>query len=352
MNGLNRVIQEDCRAVAGRLGEAAAELSGSTMLVTGAAGFLCSYLLDVIAALNRTLPAPCRVIAVDNFRIGIPERISHLRADANFRFEDCDVSKGFDPGCPVDWIVHGASIGSPTFYRRYPLETIDVNVNGTRNMLELAKKGSRGMLLTSTSEIYGDPDPANIPTKEDYRGLVSCTGPRACYDESKRLGETLSVTYYRLFQTPVKTVRLFNVFGPGQRLDDKRIIPDLMSAALASRPIVLLSNGLATRSFCYITDAIAGMLLVLISGSPGEAFNVGNGSEEISIRGLAEFVGEIANVDVSFGESEDRDYVTDNPQRRCPDTTKLQKQLGWLPMTSLRDGLRRTLDAYRAEGAA
>jgi dTDP-glucose 4,6-dehydratase/UDP-glucuronate decarboxylase len=166
----------------------------------------------------------------------------------------------------------------------------------------------------------------HVPTRESYHGNVSSLGARACYDESKRLGETLCTTYFRLHATPVKTVRPFNVYGPGQRLDDKRILPDLMSAALAGGPLVLLSDGRATRSFCYASDAARAMLLVLLSEADGEAFNVGN-DREISIAELAELVADAAappRPAVEHRASADRDYLTDNPQRRCPDLTKLR----------------------------
>lgn len=348
MASVTDVIRLDAQDVVSRLETKFAAFSGSTVLVTGAAGFLCSYFLDVFAAMNERLERPCHVIGLDNFRIGVPDRLAHLESDPNITFITHDVSTPFEPRRPVDWIIHGASIGSPTFYRRFPLETIDVNVNGTRHMLDLTRRGAKGMLLMSTSEIYGDPDPGNIPTAEDYRGFVSCTGPRACYDESKRLAETLATTYFRLFQTPVKTVRLFNVYGPGQRLDDKRVIPDLMTAALGKQPIVLFSDGQATRSFCYVSDAIAGMLHVLVSQADGEAFNVGNGAEEISMKQLAHMMAEIAGVRVTYGRAADQHYVTDNPQRRCANIVKLQQLGDWRPTVGLRAGLSRTLDSYRS----
>ena len=217
-------------------------------------------------------------------------------------------------------------------------------------MLQLAREdGVRGFLILSSSEIYGDPDPRFIPTPEDYWGNVSCTGPRACYDESKRLGETLCTTYFRLYGTPVKMIRPFNVYGPGQRLDDKRIIPDLMTSAVYRRPIVLFSDGRATRSFCYIRDAIAAMWHVLLSPHAGEAFNVGNDTEEISMLDLAERLKQVAGppwLEVRRQVSADPDYVTDNPPRRCPDLHKLRSFFSWEPRVSLTEGLSRTLRSY------
>lgn len=352
MAGITDVIRLDAQDIVSRLEPTLPAFSGSTVLVTGAAGFLCSYFLDTFAAMNARLDRPCHVIGLDNFRSGVPDRLSHLEHDPHVTFITHDVSTPFEPGRPVEWIIHGASIASPTFYRRFPLETIDVNVNGTRHMLDLARRGARSMLLLSTSEIYGDPDAGNIPTSEEYRGFVSCTGPRACYDESKRLAETFSTTYFRLFQTPVKTVRIFNVYGPGQRLDDQRVIPDLMTAALGGRPIVLFSDGRATRSFCYVSDAITGMLHVLASGANGEAFNVGNDAEEISMVQLAHVLAEIAGVSVTFGRTADQHYLTDNPQRRCPNITKLRQLADWRPAVSLRAGLSRTLESYRSLNAS
>ncbi len=321
------------------------KLNGTTLLVTGASGFLCSHFLEMAAVFNQTHSPGCRVLALDNFASGLPERLAWLKGRADIELIKFDASQPFDPGERVDWIIHGASIASPPVYRKYPLETIDVNVNGSRHMLELLRKAGKGMLLMSSSEIYGDPDPGNIPTSEEYRGLVSCTGPRACYDESKRLAETLAMTYFRLYQAPVKIIRPFNVYGPGQRLDDGRIIPDLISAALYKKPIVLFSDGRATRSFCYVRDAIRGMLLILLSDVAGEAFNVGN-DEEISIGDLARYVAEIGEIPLTFQTSAEADYLTDNPNRRCPNLSKLKSLGAWEPKVMVREGLKRTLQSY------
>jgi len=346
-------IREDARLIAEEMAGALAPLQGTRMLVTGVGGFLCSYLLDTLAALNDiAFERPCKLVAMDNFKSGLPERIEHLRGRKDIQFLQHDVTLPFPVEGPFEWIVHGAGIASPTFYRRFPLETIDVNVTGLRNCLDLARQGAQGVLSMSTSEIYGDPDPEDVPTKEDYRGWVSCTGPRACYDESKRLGETLCMAYHRLYGTPVKTIRPFNVYGPGQRLDDRRILPDLMAAALAGGPLVLLSDGKATRAFCYIRDAIRGMLYALISAPAGEAYNVGNDRTEVTIRQLAEVVRKVARpqaLTVELRRSEEADYLTDNPQRRCPNIAKLTACTPWRPQVDLEEGVARTLRSYREE---
>jgi len=351
MTKVGSVINEDVRHIVEHLRDRLNVLSGTTLLVTGASGFLCSYFLDTVAALNDAgLNPPCRVIAVDNLKTGISDRLAHLTERTDVCFLQHDVTHPLELEEPVDWIIHGASIASPPFYRRFPLVTIDTNVLGTRQVLELARQGIRSMVYLSTSEIYGDPDPAFIPTLEDYRGNVSCTGPRACYDESKRLAETLCTTYHRLYGTPVKIVRPFNVYGPGQRLDDGRIIPDLMTMALQHQPIVLYSDGRATRAFCYISDAVRAMWHVLLSDADGEVFNVGNDEGETSIRNLAECVRQVSGppwLDIKYHVSEDKHYLTDNPQRRCPDLRKLRSYFSWQPEVTLAEGLERALRSYR-----
>lgn len=347
------IVAEDARAILDDLGSATDQLAGTTLLVTGGSGFLCSYFVETVAELNDTGKGPrCRVVVVDNLRTGAASRLAGLAGRDDIRFVQHDVSAPLDLGEPVDWIIHGASIASPTFYRRYPLETIDANVEGTRRVLDLARRGARSVLYLSTSEVYGDPDPAFIPTPEEYRGNVSCVGPRACYDESKRLAETLCVTYHQLYGAPVKIARPFNVYGPRQRLDDQRIVPDLMRGALERRPLILFSDGRATRAFCYISDAIRAFWRVLLSSADGDVFNVGN-DEETSIGDLAETVAAVASEvlgppapPITRRVSADAQYLTDNPQRRCPDLRKLQARFPWKPRVRLRPGLSRTMRSY------
>lgn len=356
MTALTTVIRRDVESVGRALGPVARDLAGTTLLVAGGGGFLCSYFLDVVAWLNDAgLRRPCRVICVDNFRTGMRGRLGHLLERADFRFLEHDITAPLLLDETVDWVIHGASIASPVYYRRFPLETIAVNVEGTRQLLEFARRSHvRSLLYLSSSEIYGDPDREAIPTPETYLGRVSCTGPRAPYDESKRLAETLCGVYYRREGVPVKTARPFNVYGPGQRLDDRRIIPDLMSSAVLGTPIVLHSDGRATRSFCYIADAVDAMMRLLLSPYDGEAFNVGNDREEISVRDAARCLQDIAGdprLTIAWGASADPDYLRDNPQRRCPDLTKLRTRFAWEPAVGLREGLARTLAHYREASA-
>jgi len=346
------VIREDAQWLAEEAGLPLERLSGRTLLLTGACGFLGAYVLDVLAHWNLAQERPCRILAMDNFLVGLPERIEHLREREDIRFLAHDLTRPYLPDEPVHAIFHAAGVASPTFYRRYPLETIDVNVGGTRQLLELCRtQPVEWMLHLSTSEIYGDPTPDAIPTREDYRGFVSCTGPRACYDESKRLSETLCALYHQLHGVPVKVGRPFNVYGPGQRIDDRRIVPDLMQAALQGEPLVLLSDGAATRSFCYLRDATWAMLLILLEGRPGEAYNMGNDREEVSMLKVAETLRQVAGIQepVRYRRSEDQHYLTDNPQRRCPDLARLRALGPFQPQVLLEEGLARTLRSYRED---
>ncbi len=358
MARVSAIGREDASRVAAGLERHAEALAGRTILVTGAGGFLLSGLLDALAAWNdRGSGAPCRVLALDDFSSGLPERVAHLRGRHDFHWirgrlpgAVSALEAALPDGAAPDYLVHGASIASPPVYRRFPLETIDVNVGGTRQMLELARRGSRAMLFLSSSEIYGDPEDSAIPTPESYLGRVSCTGPRACYDESKRLGETLCTTYHRLFDTPVRIARPFNVYGPGQRLDDGRIVPDLMRAALERKPLVLHSDGRPTRAYCYATDALRGLFDVLLLGRSGQAYNVGNDQRETSVRELSEMVQRLAEPpvpEIRFEPSQESDYLTDNPQRRCPDLGKLRALSGYAPMVDIESGLRRVHASYR-----
>jgi UDP-glucuronate decarboxylase len=346
---LHPVIAEDMSAICDAADKALRKLSGATVLVAGGAGFLPSYVVDALAFANeRADTEPCRILCLDNFKTGLPERLAHLEDRPDVSFMNHDVTKPLTDVRP-DYILHAASIASPTWYRKYPLETIDINVSGTRLLLDLARSAAvKGFLYLSSSEVYGDPPPDQIPTSEEYWGNVSSLGPRACYDESKRLGETLCMIYFRSFGLPTKIIRPFNVYGPRLRLDDGRIVPDVISDALAGRQIKLYSDGRATRSFCYVSDAAAAIINVLAAEVDGEVFNVGN-DEEVTIRKLAESFDEVSEnrAGVSLEQSEDPEFLTDNPQRRCPNLEKIETMIGWQPKVRLRDGIERTLRFYR-----
>lgn len=348
---MDKIIFKDISRIGKEIKNEASILAGKSLLITGGSGFLCSYFLDTISFLNDNFfTTPCKLICMDNLITGNKERVSHLLTKNYFKFITHDVSKPLNYEDKIDFIIHGASIASPMTYRKYPIQTIDTNAFGTRYLLQLAiDKGVKSFLYLSSSEVYGDPTSEHIPTMESYWGNVSCTGPRSPYDESKRLAETLCMSFWRVYDLPVNIARPFNVYGPGLRLDDKRVIPDFVSNALHHEPIVLYSDGRASRSFCYISDAIIGFLKILLSGLRGEAFNVGNDSEEISMAELAGLINELCGspLPVVYKKSEDADYVSDNPQRRCPGLGKIRQLLNYEPEVDLRTGLSRSIEWYK-----
>lgn len=335
------VISEIGANVAKRLGETARVLEGKSILLTGANGFLGQYFLEALVHLNKSVfKTPCEIIAADSH---ITNTTTNDSIGAlPYRFLLQDVSKPFPVEEKPDYILHAAGIASPMYYRRFPLETIDVATIGTRNMLELARRSkSQGLVYFSSSEIYGDPDPASVPTPETYNGNVSCTGPRACYDESKRLGETLCTIYHQQFGTRVMMVRPFNVYGPGMKEADYRVLPNFANSIKAGKALTIYGTGLQTRTFCFVEDAILGFLQVLLLGRSGEAYNIGNPSPEISMRGLVDLIKKVSTQPVEakfipYPES----YPAGEPMRRCPDISKAAKDVGFAPGVDLEHGLR------------
>jgi dTDP-glucose 4,6-dehydratase/UDP-glucuronate decarboxylase len=345
-------LQEDWRRVEKSFAGREDAFRGKRILVTGAAGFLGFNFLNFFSFLNSKGSIPVTVVAADNYVRGHPRWLLELaNADPHVISKRCDITFPWqDTDYQFDFIIHGASIASPPVYRKFPLETLDANIVGLRHMLDLARQhGSESLLYFSTSEIYGDPPPNEIPTKETYKGNVACLGPRACYDESKRVGETLSAIYAQQYQVPVKIIRPFNNYGPGLRLADGRVLPDFSRDALNDRDIVLYSDGSPTRTFCYSSDALTGYLLALLSPHNGEPFNIGTEEPEISMRDIATLLLRVAgsNRKVVQQVSKEADYLTDNPNRRCPDLSKARSLLGYSPKVSLEEGLGRMLDWYK-----
>jgi len=346
-----RWLEHDQLEVEAALGDECDRLAGTSILVTGACGFLGFQLLHFFSALNRRCRGPIRVVGTDSALLGTPRWTRCVEeADPLIEYRHFDVTAPWPDGERFDYILHAASVASPVYYRRFALETVDANVNGLRNMLELARRGdARGVLFFSSSEVYGDPPGDEIPTREHYRGNVGCVGPRACYDESKRLGETLCWIYAHQYGTAAMIARPFNNYGPGLRLTDGRVVPDLFRAVLEDRDIVLHSDGTPSRTLCYASDALAGYIRLLLSGRKGEAFNIGSAEPEISMRDLAELVLRVTGStrSVVHQPSDDAAYLCDSPARRCPDIGKARCLLGYDPAVGLEDGLHRMWDWYR-----
>ena len=355
------LLDEDLSYICNNLKDEFGQMAGKSLLITGGAGFLGYYLIQAVLHFNKTvgIAQPIRITVWDSFIRGTPEWLNNLKGTPNLLVEHRDLIEPLPEPMPdFQWIIHAAGIASPPFYRKYPLKTIDANIKGIRNLLDYSvmqadrRRPIEGFLFYSSSEIYGDPTPDWIPTPENYRGLVSCTGPRACYDESKRFGETLCVVFAQQHGIPTKIARPFNNYGPGLKITDKRVMPDFVRDIFAGRDIVMYSDGKPTRTFCYSADSVTGYYKVLVKGHAGEPYNIGTERPEISMKELAEKI--IANGRDMFGyrgqlvhkPNPEADYLVDNPNRRCPDISKGRSHLGYNPTIMVDDGLRRAMSWY------
>lgn len=309
-------------------------MSAKTILITGGAGFIGSHLCD------HFLERGFRVVCVDNFITGHVKNIEHHLSHPAFRLIEHNVSEHIDYDGPADFILHFASPASPIDYLTYPIPTLKVGALGTHNALGLAKAKNAVFLLASTSEIYGDP--LVHPQKEDYWGNVNPVGPRGVYDEAKRFAEAITMAYHNSHGLDTKIIRIFNTFGPRMRLRDGRAIPEFISAALKNEPIPVFGDGAQTRSFCFVSDLVAGIEKVLFSGI-NDPVNLGN-PREMTILELAELIIEMT---ASSSKIEHKPLPVDDPKIRQPDITKARKNLGWEPRVDLRDGLRATIDYFK-----
>ena len=290
---------------------------------------------------DRLLAEGVTVLALDNLLTGLERNLDHLRGRPGFEFRLQDVTLPFDIDGGVDYVLHMASPASPRDYMMYPIETLDVGSLGTRQMLELARKKEAKFLLTSTSETYGDP--AVHPQVETYWGNVNPVGPRSCYDESKRFAEALTMAYHRNRGVKTSIARIFNTYGPRMKLNDGRVVPAFVDQALKGEPITIFGDGSQTRSFCYVSDLVDGLYRLLLSS---EEFPVNLGNPiEMTIR---EFATTILALTGSRTEVVHCDLPEDDPKQRRPDITKARRILGWNPVVTLDEGMRRTAEYFRS----
>ncbi|POO93270.1 epimerase [Clostridium sp. 2-1] len=328
------------------------KLTDSTILITGCAGFLGYYFVHFLYKFKDDLKLK-RVICLDNFMLGYPKWIDEIGKDERFEVKEFDIIKDkisdIEDADTADFIIHMASIASPIFYRKYPIETLDANIWGLRSLLDYySEKNIKGFLFFSSSELYGDPAPEAVPTSEEYYGYVSATGPRSCYDESKRFGETMCMLFAQKYNMPIGVARPFNNYGPGMKINDKRVPADFAKNIIDGNDIIILSNGSPTRTFCYIADSIAGYFKVMLHGKY-DYFNIGIEKPEITIKQLADIYKEAGKEifgykgNVIFSSSEDKEYLTNNPQRRCPNIDKARNILDYNPEILVEDGIYRFL---------
>jgi len=357
----NPIMEEDLNYIHSIIGPKERFID-ATVLITGCAGFLGFYLTQYLVRFSSLLGIK-KVIGLDNFMLEQPKWLENLKEEFSsilyvYKF---DISKDkIDSVLDADkarFVIHGASIASPTFYRKYPIETIDANIWGLRHLLDFYRlsKNLEGFLFFSSSEVYGDPDARSIPTPESYHGNVACNGPRACYDESKRFGETICYVFASQHDMPITVARPFNNYGPGMRLGDKRVPADFATCVVENNDIVILSDGKPTRTFCYVSDAIIGYLLCLFYGKY-DVFNIGIAEPEITMNQLAKIY-QIAGKEIfgytgkiQYEKSIDPEYMTDNPNRRCPVIKKAREELSYAPQISVQNGIRNYLKFLKYEG--
>ena len=354
----NKILREDLSYILEKLSsDEKSKFKDATIIMTGCGGFLGYYFMHFFARYADELEIK-KIIGLDNFLTGTRDWLETLQnnnkkivlKEFNVITDNIADVVGADE---ANLIIHGASIASPIFYRIYPEETIDANITGLRRMLDYYKnKSIDGFLFFSSSEIYGDPFPEFIPTSEEYRGNVATMGPRACYDEAKRFGETMCYIFNQKYNIPISIARPFNNYGPGMNINDKRLPADFAKAVHEGRDLVMYSNGKPTRTFCYIADSITGYLKVLLHGKL-DVFNIGIEKPEVSVAEFANLFAKNAKEyydypgDVVFEVSDDEDYMTDNPNRRCPNIDKAREILGYNPSISVDEGIGRYLQFLR-----
>lgn len=305
-----------------------------TSVITGAAGFLGSHLTDLLLSKGH------RVVGIDNLVTGSVANIEHLAGNQNFRFIQQDVTEFLFLDGPVDYVWHFASPASPVDYAQLPIQTLKVGSLGTHKALGLAKEKGARFLLTSTSEVYGDP--LVHPQTEDYWGNVNTIGPRGCYDESKRFAEAITMAYHRQHKLETRIVRIFNTYGPRMRLEDGRVVPAFVSQALRNKPITVFGEGKQTRSFCYCSDLIEGIYRLMMSDYPLPV-NIGNPRE----MSMLEFAREIIGATGAKSKIVFKPLPQDDPKQRKPDITLARKLLKWEPKVELSEGLARTIEYFR-----
>jgi len=347
---MNDIVREDMEMIVQKK-LPWANLAGAKVLVTGAAGFLPAYMVETLLFLNRhVLDKAAHVVGLVRNRERARLRFQEALLGGDLEIIEQDVSEPLQCKGAFDFIVHAASQASPVYYKTDPVGTLSANVLGTYHLLSAARHGDcRGFLYFSSGEVYGIVRDGTVPTAENEGGYLDPTDVRSCYGESKRMGETMCVSWAQQYGVPARIARPFHTYGPGMRLDDGRVFADFVRDILNGGPIVLHSEGMARRSFCYLADAVAGFFTVLLSGQTGQAYNVANPDCECSIAELAE---RLAAVYASDGMAVERKargdsvYVPSPIVGTLPSIDKL-KALGWAPRVSIEGGFFRTVEFYR-----
>lgn len=345
---MNKIISEDVRHIIQHF-NSWEHFRDKTVLISGANGFLPAYLVETFLSLDATYNTT--VIALVRNRAKAEARFAHLLDHPGLKIMVQDVSEPFDIEQKVDFIIHAASQASPKYYGVDPVGTLSANVLGTINLMKIAQKNQvESFLYFSSGEIYGEVSEEQIPIKEDTFGYLNCANVRACYGESKRMGENICVSYHQQYGVKARIIRPFHTYGPGMDLKDGRVFADLVSNVVNRQHLTLKSDGSAIRPFCYLRDATLGFLTVMIKGEPGQAYNVGNPNEEKSIKELAQILAGLfpeRELEVKFDlpHAAGSGYLKSPIKRNAPDIAKVGA-LGWVPTTSVEEGFRRTILSF------
>lgn len=327
-------------------------LSGATILISGASGFIASYLVRSLLYFNTAYKKNITVLAIARSKKHAEDKFFEYLGRKDFQLLVQDVCEPLTIEKDIDFIIHAASRASPSYYSKAPVDSIKPNITGTMNLLDLAKKkGTKSFLFISSGEIYGLLKDNRISIRESDYGSVDPTSVRSCYAESKRMGENICVSYCYEFGVPVKIVRPFHIYGPGMVMDDGRVQADFVSNIVKGEDIVMKSGGKNYRTFCYISDAVRAFFTVLLKGKNGEAYNVGNDTAEIQIYELAKLLADRVSkkkIRVVRAVRKKEERYMESPISRCRPNIEKIMSLGWKPRYSLEEGFRRTIESYRA----
>lgn len=341
----NKIIKEDLEFIA-NTNLPWEKLGGKTVLITGANGFLPSYLVKTILFLNKNkFKDKTKILALDVS----DSRLAMHRGQKELVFMNQDICQPIKIKDNIDFIIHAASKASPKFFGQDPVGTLSANIFGTKNLLDLAAgKKVESFLFFSSGEIYGQVPEKDMPIKEDVYGQLDPTNVRSCYAESKRMGETMCISWLHQYNVPAKIVRPFHTYGPGMNLEDGRVFADFVSDVVNNRNIVIKSNGKATRAFCYIADATVGFFTILLNGANGQAYNLANDRAETTISDLAKLLIGLfpeKNLKIEKKENTEKGYLKSQVDKYSPDISKISK-LGWQAKFSLEQGFKRTINSF------
>ncbi len=345
---ISKIVREDIDLILSKINNGISFLN-KTILISGAAGFLPAYLVETLLYANSS--DKIKVIALVRNISKAQIRFKHWLHDNRLEIIQHDVSIAFETHQKIDLIIHAASQASPKYYGVDPVGTLNANVLGTLNLINLAKEHNvESFLYFSSGEVYGEVEDALVPIKEDTFGYLNPTNVRACYAESKRMGENICVSYFAQYGVKAKIVRPFHTYGPGMALDDGRVFADFVSNVVKKEDIVLKSDGSAKRAFCYLSDATIGFLTILLKGENGQAYNIGNPNEEYSIMELASIISQLkleSNIRVvkQMNETKDLQYLQSPIRRNSPNIDKAMS-LGWSPVVTVEKGFKRTIESF------